>query len=147
VVVGLIVLGAAVFLAVTAYIRYRVSARRWRASEYGAFRVPGETEVMLPVGKVRLSYQESYRASGGREGEIDFGVPARLELDVTSPNGESLDIKAPSFHGMDISTVETGSGWTRALVGRVEVAQAGEYRITARPELEDAVEPQILVGG
>ena len=144
--VGLIVLGVVVFLAVTAYIRYRFSARRRRASEYGAFRVPGETEVMLPVGKVRLSYQESYRASGGREGEIVFGVPARLELDVSSPNGESLDIRAPTFHGMDISAVETGSGWSRALVGTVEVAEAGEYRITARPELEHAVEPQILVG-
>jgi hypothetical protein len=48
---------------------------------------------------------------------------------------------------MDISTVETGSGWSRALVGTVEVAEAGEYRITARPELEHAVDPQILIGG
>jgi hypothetical protein len=146
VVVGLIVLGVVVFLAVTAYIRYRFSARRWRASEYGAFRVPGETQVMLPVGKVKLSYQESYRVSVGPQGEIDFGVPARLELDVSSTNGESLDIEAPTFHGMDISTVDMGSGWSRALVGTVEVAQAGEYRITARPELEHAVQPQILVG-
>jgi hypothetical protein len=145
VVVGLIVLGVIVFMAVTAYIRHRLSARRWRASEYGAFGVPGETQVMLPVGKVRLSYQESYRASGG-EGEIDFGVPERLEVDVTSPDGESLDIKAPTFHGMAISSVETSTGWSRALIGTLEVAHAGEYRITARPELEHAVKPEILVG-
>jgi hypothetical protein len=144
-VVGLIVLGVVVFLAVTTYIRYRISARRRRASAYGAFRVPGETQVMLPVGKVKLSYQESYRAGGG-EGEIDFGVPERLEVDVTSPDGEPLDIQAPTFHGMALSSVETSSGWSRALIGTVEVAQAGEYRITARPELKNAVKPQILVG-
>jgi hypothetical protein len=139
--VGLIVLGVVVLL-VVAYIRYR----RWRAADYGAFPVPGETQVMLPVGEVKLSYQESYRASVGPQGETDFGVPARLQVDVTSPDGGSLDIRGPSFHGMNVSTVEWGSGWTRALIGTVEVAQAGEYRITARPELKDAVEPQILVG-
>jgi hypothetical protein len=143
--VGLIVLGVVVLL-VVAYIRYRFSRRRWRARDYGAFHVPGEIKVILPVGKVKLSYQESYRASVGPQGETDFGVPARLEVDVTLPDGGSLDIKGPSFHGMNVSTVEWGSGWTRALIGTVEVAQAGKYRITARPELEDAVEPQILVG-
>ena len=31
--------------------------------------------------------------------------------------------------------------------GNVEIVRPGEYTITAGPELEDAVAPQILVGG
>jgi hypothetical protein len=45
------------------------------------------------------------------------------------------------------ASVEVGGNWSRALVGTVEIFQPGEYTITAGPELKDAVEPQILVGG
>jgi hypothetical protein len=65
---------------------------------------------------------------------------------VTSPEGESLDIKGPGFRGMGAS-LEVGGNWSRALVGTVEIVQPGEYTISAGPELKDAVEPQILVGG
>ena len=43
------------------------------------------------------------------------------------------------------ASVEVGGNWSRALVGTVEIVQTGEYTITAGPELQDAVEPQILV--
>jgi hypothetical protein len=145
VVTALIVLGVIAFLALDAYILYRVFASRRRAADYAAFSVPGEAQVMLPAGTVRLSYQEAYRASGGGEGPIDFGVPSQLEVGVVSPDGESLAIKGPGVRGMGAS-IDLGAGWSRALVGTVEIVQPGEYRITARPELEDAVKPRILVG-
>lgn len=151
-VVGLLVPGVIVFLAVQAYTLYslfeRIFTRGRRAEEYATFPVPGEAQVTLPVGKVKLRYQESYRAwSGGEPGVgIDFDVPAKLQVGVTSPDGESLDIKGPGFRGMGAS-LEVGGNWSRALVGTVEIVEPGEYTISAGPELNDAVEPQILVGG
>src|SRR5215216_5246079 len=104
--------------------------------------------LQVPAGRVKLRYQESYRAfSGGEPGVgIDFDVPAQLRVGVTSPDGESLDIKGPGFRGMGAS-LQVGGNWSRALVGTVEIVRPGEYTITAGPELKDAVEPQILVGG
>jgi hypothetical protein len=154
VVVGLIVPGVIVFLGVQAFTLYSLFERifaRGRsgrsAGDLATFPVPGEARVTLPVGKVKLRYQESYQAHGGGEaGTIDFGVPAKLQVEVASPEGESLDIKGPGFRGMGAS-LQVGGGWSRALVGTVEIVQPGEYTITAGPELKDAVEPQILVGG
>ena len=150
-VVGLIVPGVIVFLGVQAFTLYslfeRLFSRGRSAGDLATFPVPGKARVTLPVGKVKLRYQESYRAwSGGEEGGIDFDVPAKLQVGVTSPEGESLDIKGPGFRGMGAS-VEVGGNWSRALVGTVEIFQPGEHTITAGPELKDAVEPQILVGG
>jgi hypothetical protein len=59
---ALIVLGVVAFLAVDAYVLYRVFAGRRSADDYGSVSVPGEIQVILPAGKVKLSYQESYRA-------------------------------------------------------------------------------------
>jgi hypothetical protein len=57
--------------------------------------------VTLLVGRVKLRHQESYRAWSGGEPRvgIDFDVPAKLQVGVTSPDGESLDIKGPGFRG------------------------------------------------
>ena len=143
-VTALIVLGVVLFLAVDAYILYRVFAGRRSAGDYGSFSVPGEATVTLPAGKVKISYQEAYRASGG-EGTIDFDVPSRLEVTVTSAAGEPLEIKGPGFKGMG-SVTDTGKNWSRARVGTIEVTQPGAYTVTAGPELENAIEPQILVG-
>jgi hypothetical protein len=63
---------------------------------------------------------------------------------VTSATGEALEVKGPGFRGMG-SSLSTGGGKSRALIGTAEVP-AGAYTITARPELPDAVEPQVLVG-
>jgi hypothetical protein len=49
------------------------------------------------------------------------------------------------IHGFGES-INLGRNWSRALVGTVEVAQAGEHTITAQPELEGAREPRILIG-
>jgi hypothetical protein len=149
VVVGLIVPGVIVFLAGQAFTLYslfeRIFSSGRSAGDLATFPVPGEAQVTLPVGKVKLRYQESYRAWSGDDG-IDFGVPEKLQVGVTSPEGESLDIKGPGFRGMGAS-LEVGGDWSRALVGTVEIVQPGEFTISAGPELKDAVEPQILVGG
>jgi hypothetical protein len=100
--------------------------------------------VTLPAGKVKLSYQESYKASSTAD-TIEFGVPSALELVVVSSADETLEIKGPGFRGMGES-LDTGSGWSRALVGTIEVAEAGSHTITARGDIPDAIEPQILVG-
>ena len=98
---------------VRAHLRPR--QKRWGLSH---FPVPGEAQVTLPVGRVKLRYQESYRAwSGGEPGVgIDFDVPAKLRVGVTSPGGESLDIKGPGFRGMGAS-VEVGGNWSRPWPG------------------------------
>jgi len=144
-VTALIVLGVIVFLAFDAYVIYRVMRSHRAADDYGTIDVPGELAVMIPAGgKLKLNYQESYRASG-TEDTIDFGVPAALEVSVSSPAGESLEIKGPGFRGMGVS-LSTGRGWSRALIGTVEIAEPGEHTVTARGELEGAIEPTVLVG-
>ena len=141
---GLIVLAVVAFLLIDGAILFFVFRSRRTADDYGKIPVPGQTTVALPAGKLKLSFQESYKA-GGTEDSIDFGVPAALEVTVESPAGEALDIKGPGFHGMG-SSLNTGSGWSRALIGTVQVAQAGPYTVTAQGDLPNAIEPQVLIG-
>lgn len=141
---GLIVLAVVAFLLVDVVIFYFVFRSRRTADDYGAFPVPGEMSVMLQPGKLKLSYQESYKASSTGD-SIDFGVPSALTVTVTAPTGEELDLKGPGFRGMG-SSLNTGSGWSRALIGSTQITQTGEYTITAEGELPNAVEPQILIG-
>jgi hypothetical protein len=142
---ALIVIGVILFLAVDALIFYKVFRGRARADDYGRFMVPGETTVTVPAGKLKISYQEEYKA-GGTEDSIDFAVPAKLQVKVTSAaTGEELSIKGPGFKGMG-DHLDTGSGWSRARVGTVEITEAGDYTVTASPAIEDGVEPKILLG-
>jgi hypothetical protein len=144
-VVALIVIGVIAFLAVDAWILKRVFAGRASADDYGMFMVPGETTVTLPAGKLKISYQEEYRAGGG-EDNIDFGVPGVLQVTITNAaGGEPLPIKGPGFHGMG-EHLDTGSGWSRARVGTVEITEPGDYTVTAGPAIEGGVEPKILLG-
>ena len=64
---------------------------------------------------------------------------------VVSPSGVTLEIKGPGFKGMG-SVLDTGSNWSRARVGTVEVTEAGPHTVSARGELVDPIEPQVLVG-
>jgi hypothetical protein len=141
---GLIVLAVIAFLLVDAAIMFLVFRSRRTADDYGTFPVPGEKAVMLQPGKLKLSYQESYKASSTGD-SIDFGVPSALSVTITAPTGESMDIKGPGFRGMG-SSLNTGSGWSRALIGTVQITQTGEYTVTATGDLPNAVEPQILIG-
>ena len=141
---ALIVLGVIAFLALDAYILYRVFAGRASADDYGSFPVPGETTITVPEGKLKISYQEEYEASSTGD-SIDFGTPAALQVQVIGPDGNPMEIKGPGFRGMGQS-LNTGSGWSRALVGTVEITQPGSYTVKAGPETEGGVEPKILLG-
>jgi hypothetical protein len=57
----------------------------------------------------------------------------------------SLEIKGPGFHGMG-SSLNTGSDWSRALIGTIQIAQPGTYTVTAQGDLPNAIEPQLLIG-
>jgi hypothetical protein len=140
----LIVVGVILFLLLDAYVIARVFRSRASADDYASIAVPGETTVTVPAGKLKLTYQESYNAPSTGDGDIEFGTPSALQVTVTSATGEALEVKGPGFRGMG-SSLSTGGGKSRALIGTAEVP-AGAYTITARPELPDAVEPQVLVG-
>lgn len=141
---GLIVLAVVAFLLIDGAILFLVFRSRRTADDYGKISVPGQTTAALPAGKLKLSYQESYKAPSTGD-SIDFGVPAALQVTVESPDGETLDIKGPGFHGMGAS-LNTGSGWSRALIGTVQIAQPGVYTVTAVGDLPNAIEPQVLIG-
>ena len=142
--ITLIVVGVVLFLAIDAYVLYRVFASRRSADEYGALAVPGKASVTVPAGRLKLTYQESYRASR-RNDSIDFGFPSGLRVSVTSPVGEELEIRGPGFRGMGAS-LSTGSGWSRALVGTVEIPAQGIYTVSAALDDSGQVEPQLLIG-
>jgi len=141
---ALIAIGVIAFLAIDGYIIYRVFKSRRTADDHGMFMIPGETSVTLPAGdRLKISYQEEYTASGG-EGAIDFYVPKELEIEVTGPSGEPVELKGPGFRGTGQSA-GTGRGWSRTLVGTVNVSEPGEYTVKAGPAV-DGVEPKILLG-
>jgi hypothetical protein len=144
-VAALIVIGVILFLAFDAYVLYRVFAGRASADDYGRFMVPGEATVTVPAGKLKISYQEEYKAGGG-EDTIDFGVPAQLQVKVTNDaTGQELPITGPGIKGMG-ANLDTGSGWSRARVGTVEISEPGSYTVSAEPGIEGGVEPKILLG-
>jgi len=142
--VALIVLAVVVFVLIDAAILFLVFRSRRTADDYGKIPVPGQTTVALSAGKLKLSYQESYKA-GGTEDSIDFGVPAALQVTVESPGGQALELNGPGFRGMGES-LNTGSGWSRALIGTVQITEPGAYTVTAQGDLPNAIEPQILIG-
>ena len=145
VVVALIVIGVIAFLAIDAYVMLRVFKSRASRDDYGKFMVPGESTVTVPAGKLKVSYQEEYKADSD-EDSINFGVPGQLQVTVTNEaTGEAMEIKGPGFRGMGES-LDTGSGWSRALVGTVEITQPGSYTVKAEPAIEGGVEPKILIG-
>ena len=142
--VALIVIGVIAFLAIDAYIILRVLRRHRAADDYATFAVPGEATVAAMEGKIRLTYQESYRAPS-HDDDIDFGVPGSLKVDVSGPAGEPVEIRGVGFKGMGESLTVAGNT-SRALIGTVEVSSPGTYTVRAEGAPDDAIEPQILVG-
>ena len=132
------------FITLNTWVILRVIKRHAGADDYATVAVPGDTTVELPAGTVKLTYQEGYHAPNAGE-TIDFATPDALQVTVTSPAGELLPIKPPGFRGLG-QELSTGPGWTRSVVGRIELSQAGAYTIVAGPQLDGAVEPRILLG-
>src|SRR3954452_7722176 len=145
VVIALIAIGVIAFLAFDAWILFRVFAGRASRDDYGTFMVPGETTVTAPAGKLKISYQEEYKASSTGD-SIDFGVPGELQVTITNDaGGEPMEIKGPGFRGTGES-LDTGSGWSRALVGTLQITEPGSYTVKAGPSVEGGVESKILIG-
>jgi hypothetical protein len=145
VVIALIAIGVIAFLAFDAWVLFRVFAGRASAGDLGTFQVPGETSVTAPAGKLKISYQEEFKAAGAGD-SIDFGVPSQLEVTVTNDStGQPLEIKGPGIRGMG-ENVDIGRGWSRARVGTVEITEPGGYTVKASPAIENGVDPKILIG-
>jgi hypothetical protein len=145
VVIALIAIGVLAFLAFDAWILFRYFSGRASAGDLGTFMVPGETTITAPAGKLKVSYQEGFKASSDGD-SIDFGVPSQLRVTVTNDaTGDPLEIKGPGFHGMG-ENLDVGSGWSRARVGTVDVTQPGSYTVKAGPAIDNGVEPKILIG-
>ena len=144
-VVALIVIGVIAFLAIDAVVFYKVFKTRATADDYGMFMVPGETTVTVPAGKLKISYQEEYHAGSTTGDDIDFDAPPGLQVEVTGASGDPLEVKGPGFRGMG-SSKNTGRGWSRTLIGTVQITEPGSYTVKAGPEVDGGVEPKILIG-
>jgi hypothetical protein len=143
--VALIVIGVVAFLVIDAWVFYRVFKSRASADDYAVLMIPGETTVTLPAGKLKLSYQEEYKAGSTTGDDIDFDAPAALQVEVINDaTGEPMEIKGPGFRGMG-SSKNTGRGWSRSLIGTVQITEPGSYTVKAGPAIE-GVEPKVLIG-
>jgi hypothetical protein len=144
---ALIVIGVVVFLLVDFVILRKVLMGHKKADTHGELPVPGETTLELPAGKTTLTYQEAQHTSGGGEHEIAFYAPGDLVVTVTpAGGGDPLEIKGPGFAGTG-SSKSTGIGFSRLLVGSVEVPAAGSYTVKAESaETGGLKSPKILVG-
>jgi hypothetical protein len=113
-------------------------------ARYGEVAVPGEALVSLPEGKVIVSYRESIRAGVRGNEEIAFSVPASLEVEIRpAAGGEPLELQTTIG---DSTTVTKGEPpWATTKVGTVR-AEPGEYRLSARADEGDLVEPAVLLG-
>jgi hypothetical protein len=149
VLIALIAIGVIAFLAFDAWVVFKLFKGRSAAGDLGMFMVPGQTTVTVGAGKLKISYQEEYKADTDAFDEIQFGVPAQLQVKVTNDaTGEEMAIKGPGFKGMGehLDVGVTHGGWSRARVGTVEIAQPGSYTVSANPAIEGGVEPKILIG-
>ena len=145
--VALIVVGVVAFIAIDAYILYYVLVKRHRAaSDYAEISVPGEAQVELPAGKVRLTYHEAHK-SASDEHEIFFEVPSDVKVEVTGGSaGGALELDGPGFRGMG-SSKSTAKNHSRSLIGKVNVTEPGLYTVTVTGEEKDpSLGARVLVG-
>jgi hypothetical protein len=143
---ALIAVGVIAFLAVDAFILWKVLGGQKSAGDFGSIQIPGSSQVTLPAGKVRLTYQEAVKSSSD-EHSIHFSRPASLEVTVTPTDGSPpLELNGPGFRGMG-SSKSTKKNQSRDLVGTVEVTTPGVYTIeaTGTPD-PGAVSPLVLIG-
>jgi hypothetical protein len=145
-VVALIAAGVVLFLIVDGFILMKVLRGARTVSEYGSVQIPGSTQVTLPAGKVKLNYVEARKARSDGD-TIYFDRPESLEVTVTSTaDGVALEMKGPGFRGMG-SSQSVKKGFSRDLIGTVEVTQPGDYAVDVTGVTEpDAVEPQVMIG-
>ena len=139
-VIALIAIGVIAFLAIDAYVIVRVFRSRASRDDYGMFMVPGESTVTVPAGKLKVSYQEEYKASSDGD-YIDFGVPGQLQVAVTNDaTGEQMEIKGPaSGHGNPSTPAAAGAArWSARSRSRAgQLHGEGRARHRGRRRAED----------
>ncbi|MFI5509379.1 hypothetical protein ACIA48_18080 [Mycobacterium sp. NPDC051804] len=130
----------AIPLSIPAIAAYWFFTTRARADHYGTLMIPGETTVILPAGKLKISYQEERVAGHVSTGNhIAFHVPAALQVRVINTStGQEMPIR-------NRAALDTGSGWSRALIGTIQVIAPGRYTVTAGPDI-GGVDSKILLG-
>jgi hypothetical protein len=145
-VVALIVIGVIVFLAIDAYVLWRLLGSGNRSAAYGSIAVPGEATLTLPAGRVKFTYQESVHATGGGESSIDFYAPADFELAVSpAAGGAALELRQRGTSAQTAAAWFPGGPRSRTVLGSVEV-EGGDYVVRVRSSAEGLVEPVVLVG-
>ncbi len=88
---------------------------------------------LLVDGAILFGVCRSRRTAG------DYGkIPVPGQTTVAVPAGKLKLSYQESYN--------TGSGWSRALIGTIQIAQPGVYTVTAQGDLPNAIEPQVLIG-
>ena len=144
---GLIVAGVVLFLLIDAYILYRFMYKRHKsADDFAEIAVPGEAQIHLQAGKVKITYHESHRSSSD-EDHIHFAAPGELKVDVAGgSSGAPLAVNEPGLRGMG-SSKSTGPGYSRDVIGTVEITEPGIYTVTvSAPPQDPALGAKVLVG-
>ena len=114
-----------------------------KAAAYGRIEIPGEARIKLPAGRVKFTYHESRSPTQGA-GDLSFDPPPGLWLVVIAPTGEQIRVKRGIRDlGHEIHVREQ---YLRAPLGRLKIAEPGEYVVRAGPDLPGATEPAVLVG-
>ena len=140
--VVLIVIAVVAFLIVDAYIIMRVLGSSKKRGAYGSVGVPGEAEIVLQPGKVKVTYEQT-RLS--HVSDDHFEVPAGIQVTVTSPSGQPVELKGPGIAGKGTTSFE-GRGVSQSVIGSFQAVETGTYKFTVTGELPDAPEPRVLVG-
>ncbi len=144
---GLIIAAVIAFVLIDAVIFYFVFVKRHKAADdYAEIPLPGETQVQLPAGKVKITYQENHWSSG-TEHDINFSAPGELKVEVRGGlTGEPLEIDGTGFMGLG-SSKSTGPGFSRDVLGKVEITEPGVYTVTVTaPPQDPKLGAKILVG-
>ena len=146
-VVALIVIGVIAFLAIDAYVLWRLFGSGNRKAVYGSIPVPGQATFTLPAGRVKLTYQESVHAGGGGEDSpIDFYPPPDFELAITpAAGGAPLELRQRGTSAQTVAAWFPGGPRSHTVLGSVEV-EAGDYVVRVRSSAGGLVEPVVLVG-
>lgn len=140
--VALIVLAVVAFLLFDAYILIRVLGSSKKRGAYGSVGVPGEAQVILQPGKVKVTYEQTRLSHVSND---HFEVPAGIQVTVTSPSGQPVELKGPGISGKGTTSFE-GRGVSQSVIGSFQSVETGAYTFTVTGELPDAPEPRVLVG-
>ena len=111
------------------------------ADQFGRFPVPGEQTLDLPQGRVRIYYDV---AQGYPGSDHTFRAPRDFRVTIAdAETGEAVPIRLKLPLGG--SSVERND-FARTYIGRVEIAKAGRYRVTASLDAPQPDEPHVSLG-